>query len=43
MNSQAVVADPLTLWTVGQSVVTLDVNDAYWDGIDTWLVGTAPA
>jgi hypothetical protein len=43
MNSQAVVANPLTLWTVGQSVVTLDVNDAYWDGIDTWLVGTAPA
>jgi hypothetical protein len=43
MNTLAIVADPLTLWTVGQSVVTLDTNDAYWDGVDTWLVGTAPA
>jgi hypothetical protein len=43
MNTLVIVADPLTLWTVGQSVVTTDTNDAYWDGVDTWLVGTAPA
>jgi hypothetical protein len=42
MTSQGVVADPLTLWTVGQSVVTLDANDAHWDSSD-WVLGTAPA
>jgi hypothetical protein len=42
MTSQAVIADPLTTWTVGQSVVTLDANDAHWDG-DDWIISTAPA
>jgi hypothetical protein len=38
-----VIPDPGTLWTVGQSVVTLDANDAYWDGVSDWVLGTAPA
>ena len=37
-----IVADPLTAWTVGQSVQPADVSDAYWDGA-AWQVGTAPA
>jgi hypothetical protein len=41
MISQDVVADPLTTWTVGQSVVTLDTNDAHWDGA-AWIISTAP-
>jgi hypothetical protein len=41
MTSQGVVADPLTDWTIGQSVVTLDTNDAHWD-TGAWVIGTAP-
>jgi hypothetical protein len=41
MTSQGVIADPLTDWTIGQSVVTLDTNDAHWD-TGAWVIGTAP-
>lgn len=37
-----VVASPLTLWTVGQSVVLQDASNAYWDSA-AWAVGIAPA
>jgi hypothetical protein len=42
MTTLGIVADPLTLWTVGQSVVTADTNDAHWDSA-AWVLGTAPA
>lgn len=38
----AVIANPLTLWTVGQSVVTADTNDIHWDGA-AWVTDVAPA
>lgn len=37
-----VVANPLTLWTVGQNVVMGDTNPAHWDGA-AWAAGVAPA
>jgi len=37
-----IIADPLTLWTVGQSVQPADASDAYWDSA-AWQVGVAPA
>jgi hypothetical protein len=36
-----ILADPLTTWTIGQSVVTTDTNDAHWNG-GGWIIGTAP-
>jgi len=36
-----IVADPATVWTVGNYVITLDTNSAYWDGA-AWQVGTSP-
>jgi hypothetical protein len=39
--SPAVVASPLTLWTVGQNVV-LGTGTAHWDS-DSWAAGAAPA
>jgi hypothetical protein len=41
MTSLGIIADPLTLWTVGQSVVTLDTNDVHWDSA-AWAAGAAP-
>ena len=37
-----IIADPLTLWTVGQHVVLGDATNAYWDSA-AWAVGIAPA
>ena len=37
-----IVANPLTTWTVGQSVVLGDASEAHWDGA-AWAVGAAPA
>jgi hypothetical protein len=39
--SLGIVADPLTTWTIGQGVVTQDVNTTHWDGAD-WIIGNAP-
>ena len=38
----APVASPLTLWTVGQSVVLGDASDAHWNGT-AYVTGVAPA
>lgn len=37
-----IVANPATLWTVGQYVVTFDLQEAFWDGA-AWMAGRAPA
>lgn len=38
----ALVASPLSLWTVGQSVQPLDGSDVHWNG-SIWATGVAPA
>lgn len=42
MTTLGIVADPLTLWTVGQTIVTADTNDNHWDSA-AWAAGAAPA
>lgn len=42
LQDWAVIADPLALWTTGDSVVLGDASEAHWDG-DAWASGAAPA
>jgi len=37
-----IIANPGTLWTVGQNVVMGDTNATHWDG-GAWVAGVAPA
>jgi hypothetical protein len=41
LQASAIVADPTTAWTTGQSVVLGDASDAHWDGA-AWVGTLAP-
>lgn len=36
-----ITASPATAWTIGQSVVTANALNAYWNGT-AWTLGTSP-
>lgn len=40
LQSSGIVANPATLWTTGQYVVTADLGEAHWDST-AWVVGRA--